>query len=229
MPKVKFGNDEVHVSELSGKLEDFFSISTSPVENRFCEARSKDPKSICIACYSRASINGFRKNLNLPLLNNSHILSGKLLNMEDIPKLKYTVMRFESHGDLMNVVHARNYIRIAKRNPHCNFTLWTKNHNFLDQAIRIEGKPNNLVCGISSPILNTPDRKSASKYDWCDFLFTVFDADFAIENKVEMNCPRKCKDCMKCYTPILFESKDSFIEINEILKSDSHKIEVSVA
>ena len=226
MSKVIINNQVMHISKLSGKLEHLYSISTSPIINPICQRRAKDELSICHYCFSIASITRFRKNLNEPLTKNYMLLSSELIPEDKIPFLNYGVMRFESHGDLGNITQARNYIRIAKRNPHCTFSIWTKNHGFLNKAIELEGKPNNLICGISSPYMNKPDHATAQKYSWCDFLFTVYNAEFAKENNINMNCPRKCINCMKCYTREIFKNKSGYMVINEVLKSESKNITV---
>lgn len=211
----------LHMSKLSGKLEDFMSISTSVWENDFCKSRQKIDGSICSECYAAAS--RWRKQLTTPLSNNTKVLTEKLYEVTDLPYVPTLTLRLESHGDINNLTQARNYIRLAKRNPHCIFTLWTKNHAVMDAAIKIEGKPENMICGVSSLFKNKVEKK---KYPWTDFVFTVYTADYATEHNITINCPRKCKTCMKCYTPDNFKNKTEPVYISEVLKADANKIKV---
>ena len=211
----------LHLSELSGKLEDFFSLSTSVWNNSYCQKRMKIPGSICEECYA---YNSWRKKTMIkPLTENMNILSSKLYEVEDFPEIPHKVLRLESHGEISNLTHARNYIRLAKRNPDCVFTIWTKNYGILNQAIQLEGKPENMITGCSSLFKNTPYKP---RYSWVDFVFTVFDADYVKENDTTINCPRKCKTCMKCYTLENFKNKTEPLYIREILKSDASKVKV---
>jgi len=213
--------NELHMSELSGKLEGFWSLSTSVWENEFCKLRQLIEGSICSECYAASS--RWRNQLKAPLGRNLNILNSKTYKVEEFPYIPLKVMRLESHGDISNLNHAINYIRLAKRNPHCTFTLWTKNHATLDRAIRMEGKPKNLICGISSLYKNKPSEKY---YNWTDFIFTVYTADYVNEKGIEINCPRKCANCMKCYKTENFKRKSKPVMISEILKNDARKVNV---
>ncbi len=203
----------LNISELSGKMESFYSLSTSVWSNPYCQARSYITDTICQKCYSRRV--SYRKAFVNALENNSVILESKLYEYTDFPYIPFSVFRLESHGDLRNVTHARNYIRLARRNPHCTFALWTKNHGFMDKAIELEGKPDNLIIGQSSEYLN---REISKTYWWTDFTFTVFTPGYAEAHEIKINCPKKCKDCMRCYTKSSFEGQDEPFKINELLK-----------
>lgn len=212
---------ELHLSTLSGKLEGFCSLSTSVWDNEFCQRKQCIKGSVCEKCYAQSS--RWKNTLKTPLLNNMRVLTKRLYKIQDFPYVPYSVLRLESHGDISNLTQARNYIRLAKRNPHCTFTIWTKNHTTLNMAISMEGKPGNLICGVSSLFLNEP---ADTNYEWTNFIFTVYTADYATEHNITINCPRKCKTCMKCYTPDNFKNKTEPVYISEVLKADANKIKV---
>ena len=91
--------------------------------------------------------------------------------------------------------HIENICRIAERNPHCNFALWTKRTEIVKPFFNKRTKPSNLILIYSNPkvgtIMNTPP--------------THFDRTFNNVLKTEFvdqqNCTgQKCKDCLLCYT-----------------------------
>ena len=55
----------------NAKMEGMASLSTSPC-NPICEARAKDPNSICSKCFARAMANRF-DNFNLKLEKNAEL------------------------------------------------------------------------------------------------------------------------------------------------------------
>lgn len=195
----------------TGKMEGMQSLSTSCICNPACLVRMQDPESICSHCFAAAMHKRY-SNLGVCLEKNTEILSGRLFEVCELPMINAAYFRFESFGDLGSVTQARNYIRLAKRNPWTRFALWTKNPGYLANAIREEGKPDNLNVILSSPYINTPC--DASRWDFVDKTFTVWDKWG--ENHIghdKINCgSRKCLDCLLCYT------KNNVTAINESLK-----------
>lgn len=192
-------NGLVYVSEnMSGKMENIPAISTSVLFNPICKARSSMAGSICQKCFAQSTV-GRYDALRDHVEDNYMVLNSRLLNPEELPHIYNDICRLESFGDLASVTQARNYIRIAKKSPWCTFAIWTKNPAFLDKAIREEGKPENLVCILSSNFINHID--SAARWDWVDHVFTVYDPAYIATNGVQINCGgRKCRECMRCYT-----------------------------
>jgi hypothetical protein len=156
-----------------------------------------------------------RKALREHLADNAKILANTLLEGREIPATNDLIYRFESFGDLYNVTHLKNYVRIAERNPYTTFGLWTKNIWILDEVFNQEGveKPKNLSIIVSSPLLNKPLELDRERYWMVDHLFTVYDKSFIANNNVDINCgARSCLGCRKCY----LDSNTFFI--NEQLK-----------
>ncbi|MDY4855943.1 MAG: hypothetical protein SO155_07995, partial [Candidatus Ventricola sp.] len=114
----------------TGKMEGMQSLSTSCLCNPACAARMKDPSSICSHCFAAAMHKRYGALADC-MENNSRILSGRLFEVSELPMINAAFFRFEPFGDLINVTHARNYLRICKRNPWTRFALWTKNPAFL--------------------------------------------------------------------------------------------------
>ena len=214
-----FGLSRVYVSDnMSGKMEGIASVSTSVLLNKFCQARRNVKGSICEKCFAQATVNRY-SGLEQRLRENTETLTKELLTPEEMPRFTCDIVRLESFGDLNNVLQARNYIRIARHNPRVTFTLWTKNHNFLKQAIEQEGKPENLIIIHSSMFMNAVETKIDSFFD---HRFTVWaDRDTAHNNNSCINCRGrlegaeidKCRNCMRCYTV-----GNTDFDIGELLK-----------
>lgn len=192
----------------TGKMEGMQSLSTSCICNPACIARMKDSDSICSHCFAAAMHKRYG-NLSIRMEQNYQILSNKLFEIEELPMINAAWFRFESFGDLGSVTQARNYLRIAKRNPQTFFAIWTKNPSFMAKAIAIEGKPENINIILSSPYMNTTCDES--KWSFVDKTFTVYDKQHS--DGVKINCgDKKCMECRICYT------KNNIRRVNETLK-----------
>ena len=189
----------LHISEnMTGKMSGILSISTLCLVNPRCIARMKSGENICSHCFAAATTSRY-KSLRENLKENTETLSAGLIPEENLPHFKRAVVlvRFESFGDLVNVDHARNYIRIAKINPHVRFALWTKNPDILAEAIAIEGKPENLMTIQSSLKLDTPENPAG---DFIDKVFTVYRPETIKAENININCgARDCASCAECY------------------------------
>lgn len=184
----------------SGKIEGIFSLDTACSNNDFCPRMqaTEAPEVICKYCYTRNLWDSSTR---------AHHITGEILSKIEftaeeaalIPVPGLTV-RFNSDGEIINLTHAVNLLRIAATHPAVTFTVWTKRPAILDQAIRQEGKPANLICGVSSPMINTPFRE---RWTWVDFIFTVYTPEgmrrALARGEVECN-GRKCLECgFHCY------------------------------
>lgn len=202
---------QVFVSHPHGKMEGIPTITTSMMCNPICAKRAQDKTSICAHCYAQRGLKIYKAARDRYAENTEQLSSHDLMDYE-IPTINSRIARFESHGDLVNVTHAKNYLRICVKNPWCTFAIWTKNASFMDAAIQELGKPDNLVCVLSSDHLNQVTQEY-TKYPWVDKVFTVFDKPFIKEHDVQINCGAKhCLSCHKCY-----EHNGEFF-INEVLK-----------
>lgn len=200
----------------NGKMEGMISFSTSAALNPICVERAKDVTSICHECYANTMLNNY-KALNECTKRNTEVFTSILIPVNDFPIINNAFFRFEAFGDIQNVTQVINYFNMAKVNKHCTFTIWTKNPQIIANAIK-EGhkKPNNFIIGISSPHLNVV---MPCIWEFVDFVFTVFTADYAIENGIKINCGSlHCLSCLKCYT-----KHKGVIYINEMLKKDQKR------
>lgn len=202
----------VKVSEdMSGKMEGIPAISTLCTKNPFCIARMKNGAAVCAQCFAEATTNHYA-NLRKNLEYNSLVLAGSVLPLELLPKFKRTIImvRFEAFGDLLNVTHMKNYINICRVNPHVNFTLWTKNPNFVKLACDEVGKPANLTIIQSSFLVNEPEEPAN---EYIDKVFTVYSAEYLEFHSIESNCAGlDCAACASCYLD------KTVTEIRELLR-----------
>lgn len=200
---------------MTGKMEGFISLSTSPLCNAHCIERMKSDAAVCKHCFS-ARMQKRYKTLREKLERNTELLTTVELQPEDIPFLNAAFFRFESFGDLNNTLQVKNYFMIAEQNPHCMMTIWTKNPWIVADAMEEYGitKPDNFIVILSSVLLNVSADADqvTSKYPFIDKVFTVYDKEHA-EN-VTINCgARSCATCQRCY------HKTAGLEyVNELLK-----------
>ena len=202
------------VTKLTGKLTGFFSLSTSPLLNKFCEARKKCDKLICKHCFSIKQLdNVIYKALMLCLETNSIILNNILIPTKYLAMVKFNAPlgygRIESHGDVATVTCAMNYINFVIAHPDVLFTVWSKNLAIWDKAFRALGKPENLTYTFSSEKVNEMSM-IPKEYQWfIDHRFTCYDIDYAKAHNIKINCghydseyreiSHRCKHCMLCY------------------------------
>ena len=203
----KGGYDVVVSHGMTGKMEGIDSISTSCILNTFCEARKKDPDSVCSHCYATRLL-AFREGANRCYERNLCTLRNLLPKWKAARAVFTTRLgRFEAFGDLSSVTHARNYLRIARANPDTRFAIWTKNWNLLATAIKEEGGkcPRNLSIVLSSNKLNGSfteeqlERIQAKMH--VDHVFEVYTPEYLKEHpEVKIECGgRKCLECGRCY------------------------------
>lgn len=189
-----------HDAKMSGVI----SMSTYVGYNHFCVARCNNcNNAICKYCYAN-SLTNQRYNLKMKLIRLHIILTSIELYIDDIPIIDaslYPYFRFEPFGDLNNTLQFQNYNLIASVNAGVNFTIWTKNpgiiQNCIDNGLILA---NNLVIGLSSLYLNTPELDKAKRYSFIRFLFTVYDDNYIKEHNIVINCgARHCITCGICY------------------------------
>ena len=194
----------------NGKMAGMASISTSVTTNERCAKNAQIEGSICSKCFAAKQMKVF-PTLESPLVENQKILTSSVLPMEKLPVINVLYFRFEAFGDLNNATQVINYFNMCKKNPQTKFALWTKNPDYISQAIKAgHEKPNNLIIVLSSLFIN---KERKTKYDFVDKIFTVYDADFIAANNVEINCGAKnCFSCGLCY------NKNEVRIINEKLK-----------
>ena len=195
----------------TGKMSGMASLSTSVIENPICAKRAKVPGSICEKCFAANMFKMYGKGFSDCFKKNTEVLTSEIIPVKEWPIVNYRVFRLESFGDLQNKIQVENYFNFAKRNQGTTFALWTKNPEFIAQAIASGNKkPKNLIIIQSSCFINKEDEK---KYDFIDKVFTVYDKKYIKENGIEINCgARNCLECGRCY------SKRTGNEVREQLK-----------
>jgi hypothetical protein len=186
------------------------SISTSVTTNERCAKNAAIKGSVCEKCFAAKQMRVFT-SMEKPMVENQRILTGSVLPMEKLPIINNIYFRFEAFGDLNNHIQVINYFRICYKNPRVKFALWTKNPDYIAEAIAAGyEKPVNLNIVLSSLFINK-ERKNV--FDFVDKVFTVYDAQHIAENDIQINCgARNCFSCGLCY-----EKNDVSI-INEKLK-----------
>lgn len=208
----------IHIcTKHTGKMKGLWSLSTSPL-NPICTKRAMSMNySVCTKCYSMAMQKRYPKLSSL-LTKNLELLSERILCDDELPDIsnKSGMFRYESFGDSVAEFQVVNYFKTTGANPETDCALWTKNPWIIKNAIdkyHLE-KPKNLTIIGSSYNINEPMTEFYSKYDFIDYIFTVYDKKFIKEHNVDINCGgRSCLNCQRCYR----RSHDGY-EIREILK-----------
>lgn len=184
----------------TGKMENLWSVSTSVMLNEQCRKNAQNKDFICSHCYA-ISLLKMRHSLEDKLSINHQLYTSCVLPVDCLPQLNCLYFRFESFGDLNNETQVINYFNICRKNKHVKFALWSKNPQFIEQAIN-EGhkKPKNLVIVYSSPILNIKADAIMKKYSFIDKVFTVYDSKTIKEQDITINCGgNACFSCLRCY------------------------------
>ena len=187
----------IHISKMTGKLEGFRAISTNTITNEYCvkQNASGNARNICTKCYSQAMLNTYRKNMQDALQRNSVALAKHVIHPDGLPTVLDAYFRVNAHGELINMTHLENLNRIAIKNPHCTFALWTKRNDLITKYYKTQQKPSNLVLIYSNPKISSIMRKPPKHFD------RTFNNVREHEHVEQQNCTgQKCKDCLLCYT-----------------------------
>ena len=194
------------ISKMSGKLEGVPALNTNTLTNPFCKKMHASTRedSICSKCYSFSMLETYRANCADAWQNNSDILSRSIIDEHLLPVVNAHSFRFDGHGELLNLTHYYNLVRIARKNAGCNFTLWTKRKDLINQAEKSvdpnSTRPHNLILIYSNPFVDKIMRAPPPLFD------KVFNN--TSEKTTEDNCSgRRCVSCLQCYR------KDSGIDV----------------
>lgn len=181
----------------SGKMSGMVSISTSVTTNERCAKNAQIKGSVCEKCFAAKQMRVFPSMEN-PMVENQRILTSNVLDPELLPTINNIYFRFEAFGDLNNAIQVKNYFNLCYKNPRVKFALWTKNPDYIAEAIA-DGykKPENLNIVLSSLFINKERPKT---FGFVDKVFTVYDPEYIKENDVDINCGAKnCFNCGLCY------------------------------
>ena len=192
----------VHLTKGSGKLAGIQSINTPTSTNPFCQSMQKTD-SVCKSCYAQR-YEKIRPNIVTAFERNLFLSERELLPLE-IPTISDDIARFASSGELINMMHFINLLRIALANPRTVFTLWTKRYRIVQRVLKHMDKPDNLILIYSSPVVG----KVSALPKGFDKVFTAFAKD---TDTADINCHGACNTCRLCY------SHNDTVNINEIIK-----------
>lgn len=194
----------------SGKMSGMVSINTSVTTNERCAKNAQIEGSICQKCFAAKQMRIF-PSMEKPMVENQRILTSSVIDPELLPTINNLYFRFEAFGDLNNATQVKNYFNLCYKNPRVKFALWTKNPDYIAQAIA-DGytKPDNLNIVLSSLFIN---KERKSPHSFIDKVFTVYDAQTIEGDGIEINCgARSCFDCGLCY------EKNDVYHVREKLK-----------
>lgn len=192
----------IKISVGNGKMQGLSSINTNTMTNLFClhQCSFKDN------CYSKKQIKRWKSN-GISWQENSDKLSQSIIDHDLLPRFfNQRVIRFNSHGELINEIHLENLNNIVKKNHDVFFGLWTKQFKLIKEFYSKNEKPKNINIIFSNSKFNAPMKKIPLYFDKT---FNVITKD----SDIKPNCIGKCKDCMICYTK---DSKET--QIIEVLK-----------
>jgi hypothetical protein len=192
----------VHITQGSGKLAGIISINTPTSTNPFCQSMQKTD-SVCKSCYAQR-YEKLRPNIVTAFERNTFLSERELLPQE-IPAINEQIARFASYGELINMMHFINLLRIALANRQTIFTLWTKRPKIVQIVLKLLGKPDNLILIYSSPVVGVPSKLPKG----FDKVFTAFARG---SDMTDINCHGACNSCRLCY------SHNDTTLINEIIK-----------
>ena len=189
----------LHVSDdMSGKMKNIPSVSTSCLNNPICQKRMQDGESVCAHCFAAATLARYTA-CGAAAESNTVLLNDSVLPVSMLPKFKpgVKIARIESFGDVASETQAINYANMARNNPGVVFAWWTKNTPIVAKAFDAVGKPKNVILIESSPKVNTPVTPSSP---YVDKVFTVYDDETIARDHVRINCgARSCDSCRRCY------------------------------
>jgi len=189
------------------KMEKMFSFNTSTLANPFCQKMKTNSLLVCARCYAW-TLELFRKKRIHPCyLNNSNQVT-RLWKDFEIPQLTYDILRFNAFGELLDKIHYHNLISMVDANPDTMFTLWTKRLDLVNY--RTMTHRDNLIYVFSTWRLNRLNPYLPKGYDKA---FSVYNKTCIDEAGIEINCSKKCRPCLLCYT------KNDIPFINEQVRS----------
>ena len=182
------------------KLDGFYSLNTSTINNQFCQKMfsSAIDDLICVDCYAKTLEKRFFKKTD-KLDTNARILSESIMLWDYIPYYPLlSVLRVHSIGELINDVHFINIVLIARKNPHCTVSIWTKRPDIIRRVFQSGySKPDNLILIYSNPRVNCDFEIKPPEF--FNKVFNNYTKNFVESNNININCHKSCKDCMICY------------------------------
>ena len=152
---------------------DIRSINTNPLTNDYCKKctfyktkKIRKNGNEAVFCYSVDMLMTSRKNCIKPFQYNSDVLSNSIIEWDLLPRYFNTkVIRFNSHGELINKIHLENLNNIVKKNHDVFFGLWTKQFKLIKEFYSKNKKPKNMNIIFSNSKFNAPMQKIPLYFD----------------------------------------------------------------
>lgn len=206
------GNDRITLLSIysiayhnDGKIQGCSSADSTANNCVFCKTMRKAAVAIenhiCNKCYDIRQENYKnvsvlnRHSLNLLIMSSLEFSENELKHVHGITNL----FRVNSSGDIENVTHALNMLRLIKVNPQANAAIWSKNVPDMISALQIEKKPENCILIQSDYLING----NTPKHPAFDYIFRVYTKDkiaVAIQSGMSECNGKKCMECgYKCY------------------------------
>ena len=188
--------NEIHFSNMTGKLKGLRAISTNTITNPFCIKMSSTKKEniICGKCYSVSMLKTYRKNMQDCLQHNSELLSGSIIQYRHLPFIIDAYIRIDAHGELINDIHLLNLYRLADKNPHTTFAIWSKRKDIVNSVNKTRETPPNVILIFSNAIIDNVSYSPPKHFH------KVFNNVTDTHKEKEQNCTGQiCIDCMACY------------------------------
>lgn len=172
----------LHACDMTGKLDGVAGLSTCPTVNPSCLLAIRDPESPCHECFAvktMAQYNAVREWLEN---NAAKLAAGPLTPAEiddiikELRKLSpLGLVRLEPFGDAINQQYCENMhaIVIAGAAVGLYFAMWTKLPHIWDITFKVYGKPENMTCIYSAPVLGQTCCPMPAVYEWLDAVFVV--------------------------------------------------------
>lgn len=192
----------------TGQMRGMVSINTSPLTNPFCRDTRRAGKIPSRIYSAQISLSHARFGPQKFWNENGKFLSYRLLDLTELPYIRFGAIRLNAYGELINHIHYENILRIALRNPVTLFILFTRRKDIVQ--VYGDRKPDNLVSVYSSPEI---DILSPIKPEGFDKISSQYTRKFAAQHLVDINCCKyRCKECMICY------DRPDITHINELIR-----------
>ena len=211
----------IHLSyNMSGKMENILSLSTNNNYNERCACFKNVSGSICEKGFAEKTVEHY-PGLNANTKANLEILRSRLLTDAELQALAIEIVaaldkngtrqfRLESFGDIANVTHARNYIRLCSAIARIDCSVlvawWTKSPNYVVSAFNLEDEETRFwfksVCNLilSSLFIGVPFPEKARKKieSALGMEVLVFTVEAVKPDDKRVNCgARSCLNCKR--------------------------------
>lgn len=202
----------MHWSEMTGKMYGKRAIGR-PMTTR-CLDNQKIDGCICQKCYA-TRINQIYPSMAAALQRNRDVDREDIYT--DSPSFTCNddmTWRSNWNGDYEDEHDVLVDFELCYVLNYAVCTAWTKAPEIVERCD--DYRPENFTLMQSSPMINHPVEPSPA----ADQIFTIYTAEYAAENDVEINCVGACRLCKRCYGK-LGPKRPEYV--NELLKGEETK------